>query len=48
VQAVGRPAEGQNGPIYNNTYDEQPAQPLETETAPAESSTEVMEMKEVT
>ena len=40
-------AEGENRPTYNTPYNKTPGQPPETETAPAESSTEAVGTKEV-
>jgi integrase len=40
--------EGQNGPAYNNPYNNRPTTAKKAETAPAESSTEAVEAKEVT
>jgi len=40
-------SEAGNRATYNNAYNNAPASPQETETAPAEVSTEAIEMKEV-
>jgi integrase len=39
--------DARDGAIYNTTYNKAPDRPQETETAPAESSTEAVEAKEV-
>ena len=39
--------EGEKPSTYNNPYNKAPGKPQETETAPAESSTEAIETKQV-
>jgi integrase len=45
--ASGQP-KGENRATYNNPYNKAPSEPQETTTAPAESSTEALDAKEVT